>query len=169
MAEYIFPAQTIQPGADAIISQNPIRDRGLWVRFPNGFRRWFWTVRARLGSTLIQLNGKLPLFSRGGCQCQCCQDNSIGYPVHFSGNIAIAEGGTAGTVSLAITVNGTVLPESRMDSTSAAVGDSNNINTQVTADVWQGCCESITVRNISDQAVTITESVLDIGEPNLNR
>lgn len=93
----------------------------------------------------------------------------LGYPVHFSGNIAIAEGGTAGTVSLAITVNGTVLPESRMDSTPAAVGDSNNINTQVTADVWQGCCESITVRNISDQAVTITESVLDIGEPNLNR
>jgi hypothetical protein len=167
MAEYIFPAQTIQPGADAVIGQNPIPDRGLWVRFPNGFRRWFWLVRARLGSTLVQLNGRLPLFSRGGCQC--CQDPSIGYPVHFSGNIAIAEGGTAGTVSLALTVNGAVLPESRMDSTPAAVGDSNNINTQITADVWQGCCESITVRNISDQAVTITESVLDIEEPNLNR
>lgn len=167
MAEYILGPQTIQPGADAIITQIPVQDRGLWIRFPNGFRRFFWLMRARLNGSSVLLNGRLPLFRRGGCGC--CQEQSINYPVTFAGNVAIAEGGTVGPVSLALTVDGAVLPESVMTSTPAAAGEFNNVSTTITADIWQGCCENITVRNTSAQAVDISTSVLTIDEPLLNR
>lgn len=138
------------------------------LRLPNGFARRFWTARHRAGSGNVLLNGNLPLF---GCGQRCCCDSeqSINYPAEFHGNIAIPTGGTVGEISLAIAINGATEPASVMTVTPAAVEQFFNVGTAIAAEIWQGCCETISVRNISDQPILLSNGTLTIGTPDLVR
>lgn len=77
------------------------------------------------------------------------------YKVHFNANIAIPETGTAAPIALAIAVDGEALSASSMIYTPAAVGEFGNVSAAVVVEVPCTCCETISIRNISTQAVTV--------------
>lgn len=84
------------------------------------------------------------------------------YVVTFGGNIAVPTGGTVGEVSLAIAINGEALATSSMISTPSAIGDFNNISRTETITVPNGCCLTISVKNTSDQDVTVQNATINI-------
>lgn len=140
MAVYSANAeQTIAPGEDAIFTMTLVPcNRGL-IRH-----------RDDTGSFLLS----------GAPTCRCKQ--TANYIVDFGANIAVAEGGTAGPISVAITLNGAQIPSSNMIVTPAAVGEYFNVSREIGADVWAGCCESLTVRNTGTQPITMQNAVIDI-------
>ena len=140
MAVYSANAeQTIAPGEDAIFTTTLVPcNRGL-IRH-----------RDDTGSFLLS----------GAPACRCKQ--TANYIVDFGANIAVAEGGTAGPISVAITLNGAQIPSSNMIVTPAAVGEYFNVSREIGADVWAGCYESLTVRNTSTQPITMQNAVIDI-------
>ena len=71
------------------------------------------------------------------------------YSIDFNGNIAVPEGGTAGPIAVAITVNGEVRPSSLSISTPAAVDQYNNVTSTATIDVPRGCCYYISLRHVA--------------------
>lgn len=77
------------------------------------------------------------------------------YLVTFSGNIAVATGGTVGAISLAITINGEPVNTTTMTVTPAAVGNFFNVATSVFIDVPKCCCYTIAVENISATPVDV--------------
>lgn len=82
------------------------------------------------------------------------------FRVSFGGNIAIAEGGTVGPISLAIAISGEAVPTTTMISTPAAVGEFNNVFSSIFLDVPRGCCYQISVVNTSDQAIDVQNANL---------
>ena len=82
------------------------------------------------------------------------------FRVSFGGNIAIAEGGTVGPISLAIAISGEAVPTTTMISTPAAVGEYNNVYSSIFLDVPRGCCYQISVVNTSDQAIDVQNANL---------
>jgi hypothetical protein len=77
----------------------------------------------------------------------CCKTI---YKLHFNANIAIATGGTVEPISVALTQNGEVLRNAVATVTPAAVGDFWNVSLETFIELPCGCCDTITVRNISD-------------------
>ena len=75
--------------------------------------------------------------------------------MNFGGNIAVATGGTAGEISLALSLDGSTLPDSIMTVTPAAVEEFFNVSRTINVDIWNGCCETIMVRNITEQPITV--------------
>lgn len=82
------------------------------------------------------------------------------FKIFFSGNIAIATGGTAGPISVALTIDGEPVATTTMISTPAAVGEFNNVAGAVYINVPAGCCISVSVRNTSDQAIDVQNANL---------
>lgn len=72
------------------------------------------------------------------------------YKVNFGANIAIAEGGTVEPITVALTQNGEVLSNTIRTVTPVAIGDLWSVSFETFVDVPCGCCDTITVRNISD-------------------
>jgi hypothetical protein len=70
--------------------------------------------------------------------------------VHFNANIAIATGGTVEPISVALTQNGEVLRNAVATVTPAAIGDFFNVGLETFIELPCGCCDTITVRNISE-------------------
>lgn len=115
----------------------------------------------RLGSGLFRLASPQAM----GCRCrrQCCSGNflSANYPVEFHGNIGLAEGGTAGPLSLAIYVDGEEDVSSEMIAQGTAEGDFTNVGTSVIVQVPCICrCSSVSVRNISDQDISLNNGTI---------
>jgi hypothetical protein len=77
------------------------------------------------------------------------------YRVVFGGNVAVPSTGTAGPITLAITLDGEPVGSATMISTPGAVNLYNNIAASIFIDVPKGCCSQITVRNITSQAISI--------------
>lgn len=124
--EFIALEQTVAPGANLIFT----------ATIP---RRGVYGVRQREGSGLIEFR---PVQCRGAALAR------------FSGNISIPTGGTAGEITAAIALNGEALASSEMAVTPAAVENRFNVSAQ--AVVWDvGCGDTITVRNTSDQDITL--------------
>ena len=71
------------------------------------------------------------------------------YKVHFNANIAIATGGTVEPISVAITQNGEVLRNSIASVTPAAIGDFWNVGFETFIELPCGCCDTISIENIS--------------------
>lgn len=71
------------------------------------------------------------------------------YKVHFNANIAIAEGGTVEPISVALTQNGEVLRNSIATVTPAAIGDFWNVGFETFIELPCGCCDTISIENIS--------------------
>ena len=71
------------------------------------------------------------------------------YKVHFNGNIAITTGGTVEPISIALTQNGEVLRNAVATVTPAAIGDFWNVGFETFIEIPCGCCDTITIQNIS--------------------
>ena len=105
------------------------------------------SIMHREGSGLVTLRGLTN-------QCRAR------FRVSFGGNIALPTGGTVGTISLAIAINGEPVATTTMISTPAAVEEFNNVFSAIFIDVPKGCCSQISVRNTSDQPVNIQNANL---------
>ena len=82
------------------------------------------------------------------------------FRVYFSGNIAVPTTGTAGEISLAISIDGEPVASSTMIVTPAAVEDFFNVSSAVFLDVPAGCCAQVGVRNTSDQSINVQNANL---------
>lgn len=138
MAEYSANAvQTVNPGESIVFTDATVPcTRGL-VRH-----------RDETGSFLL----------RGDAiQCACCgrRNRFSNYLVDFGANIAIPEGGTVEPISVAITIDGATIPASDMIVTPAAVEQYFNVSRAVNAQIWSGCCETVTIRNTSAQPILV--------------
>ena len=84
------------------------------------------------------------------------------FMVTFGGNIAVPTGGTVGPISLAIAIDGEAVPAPSMIVTPAAVEQYFNVKSSVFIDVPRGCCVTISVQNISDEAILVQNANLII-------
>ena len=78
----------------------------------------------------------------------------------FSGNIAIPTGGTVEAISLAIAINGEPVGSTLMIQTPAAVEEFANVSSSVFLDVPADCCSQISVRNTSEQTISVQNANL---------
>ena len=102
----------------------------------------------REGSGLIKLRG-----------LTTCQQRAR-FKIFFSANIALPTGGTAGPISLAISVDGEPVATTTMTVTPAAVEEYFNVASSVYLNVPAGCCSTIGVRNISGVAIDVQNANL---------
>ena len=82
--------------------------------------------------------------------------------VNFGANVAVPTGGTVEPITLAITVNGVTEPATTMISTPAAVEEFNNVSREVEIPIPRGCCQNVAVTNTSDQAIEISNAIIDL-------
>lgn len=152
MAEWTSVAvQTVNPGESIVFTENPDRcERGF--------------VRNREGSGNFLLSGWTP--SNCGCNCRR-NDQSAKYLVDFGANIAIPTGGTVGEISVAITLDGSTLPETVMRVTPAAVEEFWNVSRAANVSIWHNCCQTVTIRNVSDQPILVQEANVIFARPDL--
>lgn len=150
MAEYSANAtQTIAQGGAVVFTDAP-------VPCTRGF------VRHRDGSGNFLLSGWTPN------RCTCCGKKAEAtYLVDFGANISVPEGGTAGEISLAIALDGTVLPGSEMTVTPAAAENYFNVSRAINVQVWNGCCENVSVINTSDQPIQVENANIIFTRPDL--
>lgn len=150
MAEYSANAiQTVNPGETIIFTDTPVPcDRGL--------------IRHRDDSGNFLLSGWVP-----SKRCCCNRNKSANYLVDFGANISIPEGGTVEAISLAIAIDGANIPTSSMTVTPAAVNEYFNVSRAVNVDIWNGCCETVTIRNTSSQAIQVQNANVIFSRPDL--
>ena len=148
MAEYGYvAAQDLQPGSAAILEN----------------------VRpcTKCPQRVIHDNMTPNLRLRGIVQNPCCNARAQ-YSVAFSGNIAVAEGGTAGEIQLALSVNGFIRPLTIAAATPAAAGEFWHVSGDTTIDVAVGCCTDVAVVNASVSATPATTPAPTVTVRNLN-
>lgn len=151
MAEYSANAvQVVNPG-EAIV----------FTEAPDPCKRGF--VRHRDGTGTFMLSGWVP--SRAGCNCN--RNRNANYLIDFGANISVPTGGTAGAISVALQLDGTTVPASTMIVTPAAVDQYFNVSRAINVSVWRGCCESIAVRNTSDQPIQVQNANINFSRPDL--
>lgn len=141
--------QTVNPGESVVFTASPVPcNRGL--------------VRHRNDSGNFLLRGNVRRNA-----CGCCAE-SAQYLVDFGANIAIPTGGTVGSISLALTLDGATLPTTQMTVTPAAVEEYWNVSDATILGVWRGCCQTLTVRNISDQPILVQNANIIFSRPDMN-
>ena len=119
-------------------------------------------VRHRDSSGNFLLSGVVKRKSCG------CMPKSANYFVDFGANIAIPTGGTVGAVSLAITLDGATLPTTEMIVTPSAVEEFFNVSDATIVQIWRGCCETLAVKNTSDQEILIQNANIIFSRPDLS-
>ena len=150
MAEYSAVAvQTVNPGESIIFTDSPVPcERGL--------------VRHRDETGSFLLMGYVPYNSCG------CRNSAASYLVDFGANIAIPEGGEVEAISVAIAIDGSTIPASTMIVTPAATEEYWNVSRAINAQIWRGCCETVTVRNTSAQPILVQTANIIFSRPDLN-
>lgn len=137
MAEYSASAvQIVNPGESIVFTATV-----------EPCRRGF--VRHRDDSGNFLLNGG------NGNRYRCGCNQNAEYLIDFGCNLSIPEGGTVEEISVAIALDGSVLPSSTMRVTPAAVDEYFNVSRAINVDIWANCCETVTVVNSSDQAIQV--------------
>lgn len=133
MAEYTSNAlQTVGLGQNVLFTESPIPcTRGYVIH--------------REGSGILTLRGIVN--NCNGCFAR--------YKVSFGANIAIPEGGTVESISLALAIDGEPIPTSSMIVTPAAVEEFWNVYASVFVTVPKGCCYTVAVENTSTQAIDV--------------
>jgi hypothetical protein len=153
MAEYSANAvQTVNPGETVVFTETSDRcERGF--------------VRHRDGSGSFLLSGFVPNSGRGCC---CCRNRkNANYLVDFGANIAVPTGETVGPISVALTIDGSTVPATTMIVTPAAVEEFFNVSRAANIDIWNGCCESVAVRNTSDIPILVQNANILFSRPDL--
>lgn len=154
MAEYSANAlQTVNPGETIIFTEAPVPCvRGL--------------VRHRDDTGSFLLSGYVP--NNYGRGCCCNRANTANYLVDFGANIAVPTGGTPGQISVAIQIGGSTIASSTMLVTPAAVEEFFNVSRAINVPVWRGCCENVSVKNVSDQPILVQNANILFSRPDLN-
>lgn len=156
MAEYTAIAdQTVLANQPVIFTESPIPcTRGL--------------IRHEDGTGLFNLSGAVPV-SEFQNRCCCQGEPTADYLVVFHANIAVPEGGTVGEISLALSVDGTIIPATVMRVTPTVVQAYFNVGSSKNVQCYPGCCRNLSVVNSSaDQAsILVSNAVLDITRPDL--
>lgn len=151
MPEYsAVAAQTVNPGESIVFSLDTTDICSQFIRH-----------RDETGNFL--LSGFVPNRRR---TC-CCKPRTAEYLVDFGANIAIPTGGTIGEISVALAVDGTTIPASLMAVTPAAVEERFNVSRAITVPIWQGCCQTVSIRNTSDQPIEVTNANVIFARPDL--
>lgn len=140
--------QTIAPGASVVFNLTQIPD---------------------MSGDIMHQDGTSSFMLSGGPSrrrtCPCCNKQSCRqYLVNFGANVAIATGETVGPISVAISVNGATVPASTMITTPTAVDAYENISREMPVPIFCGCCQSVTITNTSDAAITMQNATLEIIE-----
>lgn len=78
------------------------------------------------------------------------------YKVHFSANIAA--NGTLEPLSVGISQNGETLRNAIATVTPAAIGDFWNVSLETFIELPCGCCDTISIKNISETAIDVINS-----------
>jgi hypothetical protein len=147
MAEFTASAvQTVNPG-ETVIFDVTVHNGGC-----NGLNH-----RDGSGEFLIA-GGPRP---NGPC---CCVRDTREVPTSYKANIAIPTGGDVGAISMAIAVDGATLPYTTMIVTPAAVEEFFNISVTTNTPVWKGCCQSVTIRNTSNQPILVQQPLINFKE-----
>ena len=151
MAEFSANAQqTVNPGESIVFTESPVPcQRGL--------------VRHRDDTGSFLLAGWVP--RQYGCCCK--RQNSANYLVDFGANIAVPDGGTVGAISVAIAIDGATIPASTMTVTPAAVEEFFNVSRAINAQIFRGCCQTVTIRNVSDQPILVQNANIIFSRPDL--
>lgn len=153
MSEFSANAvQVVNPGESIIFTETPVPNR-------NGL------VRHRDDTGNILLSGYMP---QTGCNCCRSANRAATYLVDFGANISIPTGGTVGPISVAVTVDGATVPSSTMIVTPAAVDQYFNVSRAINVEIWNGCCETVTIRNTSDQPIQVQNANIIFARPDLN-
>lgn len=150
-AEYsAVTAQLVNPGESVIFTATevPCR-RGL--------------IRHRDNTGNFLLVGYVPYL--GGCYCN--RSNTANYMVDFGANIAIPTGSAVGEISLALAIDSSTIPGSTMIVTPAAVEQYFNVSRAINADIFRGCCETVTVRNTSAIPILVQNANIVFSRPDL--
>ncbi len=130
--------QTVAAGQNVLFTDTPVKcNRGYVVH--------------RDGAGLVTLRGI----------CNGCSPIAR-YRVLFGGNLAVPTGGTVGAISVALALGGEAIPTTTATVTPAAVENTFNVATSSFVDVPRGCCVSLSVRNISTQAINVANANLMI-------
>jgi len=140
MAEYTANAvQTVLPGQNVLFTDVPVP----------GCRQG---ILHREGSGIVTLRGQV--------------NNCSGfarYKVSFGANLAIPDGGTAGTpLSLALAIDGEPIPTSSVIVTPAVVDEYWNVYASIFIDLPKGCCYAIAVENTGTIATNVQNANLII-------
>lgn len=123
-------------------------------------------VRFTPGSSSFLLNGWTPW--EDGCCCPCCSDNNDAeYDVQVKANIAIPTNGTVGEISMALAIDGSIVPLSQMRVTPAAVEEYFNINVRMPISIFSNCCQSVSLVNTSTQDILVDTPLIEITRPDL--
>ena len=104
----------------------------------------------RQGSGLVTLRG----LTNGQCRAR--------FRVTFGGNVAIPTGGTVGSVTVAIGINGEPVQTSEMIVTPAAVNEYFNVYRSMFLDVPRGCCSQVSVENLTGGSILVQNANLTI-------
>ncbi len=107
---------------------------------------------------MVHRNGSGQVKVKGLTNCQC----RARFRVSFGGNIAVPTGETVGPISLAIALDGEPVATTTMIETPAAVEEFSNIFSAIFIEVPKGCCEQVSVKNISTIPVTVQNANLII-------
>lgn len=102
----------------------------------------------REGSGLITLRG----LTNGQCRAR--------FRASFGANIAVPTGGTAGPISLALSMDGEALASTIRTVTPTAAGAFFAVAADAYIDVPAGCCVTLAVKNVSDQAIDVQNANL---------
>ena len=116
----------------------------------------FTDTAVRGNSSMVHREGSGLVKLRGLTTCQ----QRARFKIFFSANIALPTGGTAGPISLAISVDGEPVATTTMIVTPAAVEEYFNVASSVYLNVPAGCCSTIGVRNISGVAIDVQNANL---------
>ncbi len=156
MAEYTAIAeQTVLNGQPMIFTESPIPcTRGL--------------IRHEDGTGLFNLSGAVPA-SEYQNRCCCQGEPTADYLVEFHANIAVPADGTAGEIQMALAMDGTIIPATRMIVTPTAVSAYFNIGTTKNVQCYPGCCRNLSIVNTSlnQASILVSNAVLDITRPDL--
>lgn len=138
MAEYIgINEQTVNPGTHAILTTS--------IGCPKGF------IIHREGSGIITLRGIVNDCNR-----------FARYSVIAKSNIAVSTGETVGEISIGLSVNGEILPESIGAVTPAAVEVFNYAGAIADVTIPIGCCWNLTLDNNSDIPIIMRNTIVKI-------
>lgn len=116
----------------------------------------YFTDEVTSGNCAIMHRDDSGLVTLKGVTSQC----RARYKVSFGGNVSIPTGGTVGAISLALSIEGEPVGATIMTVTPAAVNEFWNVFSAVFIDVPRGCCITVSVKNISTQAIDVQNANL---------
>lgn len=82
------------------------------------------------------------------------------FKVAFYGNIGLPSTGTAGPISLAIAIDGEVVPSTTMIMTPTAVSTFFHVSSALFVDVPRGTSVSVSVKNAGDESIDVQNANL---------